>query len=52
MKQAVTYEMDYYIFEQEIMLSYQELKTCKTETSETVDSNKSDTRNLGNIIDP
>ena len=35
-----------------LCLSYQELKTCKTETSETVDSNKSDTRNLGNTIDP
>ena len=35
MNAAVTYEMDYYIFDHEIFfLSYQELKTWKLETSE------------------
>ena len=34
MNPVVTYEMDYYMFEQKLFLSYQELKTCKTETSE------------------
>ena len=34
MNPAVTYGMDYHIFEQEIIFIYQELKTRKTETSE------------------
>ena len=31
---VVAYELDYYIFEQETILSYQELKTYKIETFE------------------
>ena len=34
MNRAVAYELDYYIFEQETILSYQELKTYKIETFE------------------
>ena len=36
-----------------LLLSYQELKTCKTETSESSrHSNQSGKRNLGHIMDP
>ena len=34
MNPAATYETDCYIFEEEIIFSYQELKTFKIETSE------------------
>ena len=50
MNVAVTYEMDYYILNQELFLFYQELKACKIETSENSRQyNQSCKRNLDNI---
>ena len=45
--------MGHYIFEKEIIFSYQELKMCTAETSETVDNTiGTSSRNLNNIMDP
>ena len=53
MNLAVTYEMDYYMFEQEITFILSRAETCKTETSESSrHSNQSGKRNLGHIMDP
>ena len=46
MNPVITYEMDYYIYEKELFLHFQELKTCKTETSK--HSNQSSKRTLDN----
>ena len=32
MNPVITYEINYYIYEKELLLHFQELKTCKTET--------------------
>ena len=49
---TVTYEIDYYIIKK-LFLFYQELKTCKIETSENSRQyNQSGKRNLDNIMDP
>ena len=48
MNPGVTYEMDYYTFEQEIIFTLSRVENVQ----KTVKSNLSGKRNLDNIIDP